>query len=178
MSDEIVKSVLLLDTERMDSFMSCACMRLSVAPLGMCADGTLRNYLDGSWPRQPMADLVISAQTDGTSEQSSYGWRVEYRNAYSVDLQRAEEMVRLLRKIERGMAKIEREFGYCESFGAYVARVAKVLGITTFGWRAEDGERSFAYSDSRYRWTDAAGFGSHVESVCRAYRAEREKTSC
>ncbi len=176
MPDSSLESVLLLHSEVSDGCGSSDVLRLSVSVLGMLPDGDLRNYLAGSWPAQPLADLRVTAQSDSASESESYGWRVEFRDSYAVDLARAEEMVKVLRKVSRGMAKLEAQFGYCESFGAYVARVASVLGISRFGWRTDTGSGGF-YSDTRYHWTDAVGFGLRVSSVCREFRAAREVSS-
>lgn len=141
-------------------------LRLRFEPVRMLPDGELRNYVEGypdahTW----LADLRITAQqTAGLAEQP-YAWRVQYMKPYSVDLERAEIMVKTLRKIARGLERLEAEFGYPESFAAYVTRVGSLLKVKQYGWRAERGE-TFA-DGTGYRWTDAAGIVSHVQMVVR-----------
>ena len=69
-------------------------------------------------------DLTISCQI---SEGNSYGYSVEYRDTYTVDLRRAEGMSKLLRKIETGMNKLDETRGYTSEFGVYVGRVMEII---------------------------------------------------
>lgn len=179
MSDKVMERRLLVSSEVSDMGFGCdPVLRLVVSVVGVGEDGFLRNLLDSSWPREPMADLVITAQADRSGSSSdAYGWRVEYKQPYAVELLRAEEMVKVLRKVSRGLDKMERELGYCESFGAYVARVGKVLGMSAYGWLADDSPSAsgpgFQYSDGRYRWTDAVGMASYVQGLVRDFQAPK-----
>lgn len=171
MSDKVSEVRLLVSVDASRD-MGQSLMSLVVAPVYAGEDGFLRNYTD-SWGDEPMADLRISAQADYVSE-DAYGWRVEYAQPYSVDLRRAEMMVKTLRKVQRGLDRMERDLGYAESFGAFVARVGKVLGVSRYGWISEHGEVSWQYSDNTYRWTDAAGMGLHLSRVVRDFKAQQE----
>lgn len=128
----------------------------------------IRNFTNVGFDAEPLADLHVVAQLDRTSNGQPYGWKVEYRDVYSVDLRRADTMLKTLRKVERGLTRIQTELGYPETFPAYLARVAKVLGIKRFGWRV--GERNgHSYSDNEYRWTDADGMAYHVNDLCAKF---------
>lgn len=50
----------------------------------------------------------------------------------SVDLRRAEMMVRVLRRVSKAMDRLNDQFGYATTFGAYILRAAKALGIKRF----------------------------------------------
>jgi hypothetical protein len=61
--------------------------------------------------------------------QPSYGWRVEYGDVCTVDEREAEQMLKALRRINRGVDKLRDQFGSPATFGAYVLRVAKAMGV-------------------------------------------------
>lgn len=128
------------------------CLRFKLTVHYLNEDGELRNYLDGSGVRRnedAFADLCITAQLDRSSD-DPYGWSVEYRDIYSVNAERAEVMVKTLRKVNRGLEKMQAELGYAETFAGYVARVAKVLGVKTFMWRTTDRRGIGMYADNDY----------------------------
>jgi hypothetical protein len=125
----------------------------------------LRNYTSSDWPIEPLADLRIVAQADSSDPTKVYGWEVEYHGIYSLRLRDAEAKVKLLRKVNRGLEKLQSQYGYPESFAAYVARVGSVLGVKLYGWEAE-GDATFM-DGNRYRWTDAAGIAMRVENLTR-----------
>lgn len=141
-------------------------LRLTVRPVYIDADdGRLRNYID-SFGKEPLADLTINAQADYVSD-DAYGWRVEYKQPYSVTLRDAETMVKLLRKIDKGLAKLDAKLGRAESFGAYVARVAIVLGVEHFGKKVD---ANHDYDGTGYRWLGAENFIYHVETVVSDFK--------
>ena len=59
-------------------------LRLVIRPVKILADGELRNYVAGSFDREPLADLCLSAQCYRSGD--IYGYRAEYRDVYAVDL--------------------------------------------------------------------------------------------
>ncbi len=161
-------TALLLSASTLAGFSSGDCLSLKVYPVKLTEDGEIRNFLASTYPREPLAELCILAQADRAysnahSASPAYGWRTEFHDVHSVNLARAKEMTNLLSGVERGLAKIQAELGYVESYGSYVARVAKVLRISKFGWKT-DGE-AFAYSGNRYHWTDATSFALRIERV-------------
>jgi hypothetical protein len=139
-------------------------MNVTLHPVRVAANGTVRNPSSTSWPREPLADLIITAQVDRVSAESPYGWRTEYRTPYAVDLETAKLMVGALTKVERGLTKIRAELGPPETFTAYVARVAKTLGIKRFGRTAKRG-RGWSHDDNEYVWMDAEGMAYHIQTL-------------
>jgi hypothetical protein len=101
-------------------------------------DGRVRNILDSDWDRARLADLTITSQYERGEEPRSYGWQVRYSNSYSVDLERAEVMVKQLRSVRRKLAQLEERYGFPSDFAQYLMRVADALGITEFVVVARD----------------------------------------
>lgn len=91
--------------------------------------------------------LTVSAQCDADSSRS-YGWHVEYRDVYSADSTRVQAMAVVMRRIDARLAKLTSTLGYPDTFGAYLARVASILGAT-FMVKTRDGGNSW-YSSSEY----------------------------
>lgn len=111
------------------------------------------NAYAGDWNLE-YGDLRIEASHDPSlTLNQTYGWRVEYRDVFAVNIARAEAMARTLRKIERGLAKLDAKWGTPDTFAAYVIRVASVLKVTSFGH--EQTAEARAMTGERYRWGDA-----------------------
>lgn len=86
------------------------------------------------WPehQSEFDGLMVNSTSNRTMPSSlSYGWDVEYQ-VYSVDLRRAETMVRLLRRVNKAMDRLNDQFGYAATFGAYTLRAAKALRVKRF----------------------------------------------
>jgi hypothetical protein len=94
--------------------------------------GEVRNILDSD--DAGLASLQVRGQTTlHTSDAGrTYGWGYAYDQPYQVDLDRARAMVATLGRLERRLAKLNERLGYPESFGAYLLRVAEVLGVRDF----------------------------------------------
>lgn len=150
---------LLLSSEKPEWAWDNPVLMFSLTPVYDTSEG-LRNPPSGSFDADPLSDLQVRAQLDLASE-APYGWHVEYRQVYSVDLAQAERMVKTLRTIERKLAKYQAELGYPESFVAYAARVAQAIGAKQFGERAA-GPRSMFMDGNQYRWGDATHLASWV----------------
>ena len=76
--------------------------------------------------------LTISCQlsSDGFADGAPYAWKTALRNAYEIDLEDAEKMTALLKKIERFLKKKENTDGRAESFPVYALRTMQALGVT------------------------------------------------
>lgn len=161
------ETVFLVDSKKSDY--SPPVLSLWAYPVMLANTGEIRNFSTVGFDADPLGDLHVSAQLDGgTANEQAYGFKVEYREAFSVDLARADAMLKTLRKVERGLERIRSELGYAESYPAYLARVAKVLGIKQFGWRVGERDGSL-YEQNRYHWTDASGLSSYIEHVCALF---------
>lgn len=118
----------------------------------------VRNITESGFDPHPLANFRVNALSQIDPDSSfgeTYGWTVEYREAFSVKLDRAEVMVKTLRKVNRGMEKLAATYGRPTAFSAYLAQVASVLGISVFG-RLEHQGRGYSHDDNEYRWSDAS----------------------
>lgn len=116
--------------------------------------------------------MVNSTSSRNMPSSPSYGWDIEYRDIYYVDLHRAEPMVRVLRRASKAMDRLNDQFGYATTFGAYVLRAAKGPqrqavhpAISPRARRGEDGGGH--HRASRYRPVD-----------CRLPRRTRRRQPC
>lgn len=121
--------------------------------------------------------LEVHAQINsGSAEQGSgfYGSGLAYGTVYSVNLVRAEEMVDTLKKLQRKLQGLNEKLGHPESFGAYVARVCAVLGVSQVGLYRED--KSEWANGEKIRWFkpgDAVYQFAGVErDIRKQYQAE------
>jgi hypothetical protein len=129
--------VLLFDTDLSQGFDGQHTLRLTANLHHYNDDGELRSFLDSDSPE--FADLQVGAYaSDDMMADGSYGWSVEYRSVYVVDLARAEGMVRCLRRITRRLEALAspkgEHYNPPRSFEEYVLRVAKILGCRQFAY--------------------------------------------
>ena len=135
------------------------------------ADDTIRNAGDDLANGLRLDCLRINSQgRDADDPRHLYGWEVEYKDCYSVDLRRAEQMAKTLKTIETRTAKLEEKYGRPGSFGAYVARIANAISADAIvfvdgadsGWHHSNGHRICNLGDGAGRidrivreWIDA-----------------------
>jgi hypothetical protein len=127
---------------------------------GSATANTIRNasgeLMRGLW----LKDLEVRSQGEmHATPRRLYGWSVEYRNVFSVELREAERMAKTLKTIHARMEKADQTYGRPATFGAYLARVAVAIGADTFirpdgpqrGWSyAENGQRVMSIGDGVY----------------------------
>lgn len=87
----------------------------------------------------PLEHLELRAQGDNTNPGKLYGYDATFRHVWSVDLRHAESMVRTLKAIRRGLDKAAERDGDLKSFGQYVLRVCRALGINSVIFDARNG---------------------------------------
>lgn len=126
----------------------------------------LRNpRADWGEPLAHLADLVITAQRDARDEDGKwYGFAIDYRDVYAVDLRRAEIMVKGLRAINRKMDKLAEQLGHPRDLATYCAHVAVALGAVgpnVFGQYCDE----ITPNGTHYRWTDANGLRYALDKV-------------
>ncbi len=84
--------------------------------------------------REPWDGLVIDCQIDptcgkGDKHYHSYGWEVAYREQYSVNLEKAQVIVKALSKIGAALKRKHDREGAPVTFGQYMVRVLTVMGV-------------------------------------------------
>ena len=140
-----------------------------------------RVWRDGEWmfdsgfqyDEPKYGSLRVSAQGNLDSEEPAYAWATEYHDLYRLTLVDAEPMVKVLRKVQRGLDKLTAEFGWPDSLGAYIARVGKILGANSFGFYAPNGEPRWA-SGELIRWDNASHLNSNINQRITALRKARQ----
>lgn len=97
-----------------------------------------------------------------------YGLSADYRLPFRVDLTLAEGMVKLLRKVTRGIDKLNESEGYVQEgdYAAYLLRVARILSIRTFYVRNDRTARD--RSGERWRRATASVVQSYADTVREA----------
>jgi hypothetical protein len=90
-----------------------------------------------------------------TGPMNPYGFKCEYYDRLGVDLYDCEDMLKVLRMVERKMVKLNEQLGTPVNFGQFVARAGTALGITKYGFRPMDGEKLWI-SGSHFNWMDAS----------------------
>jgi hypothetical protein len=135
--DVKVSDVVAFVRPEQDSSLTCGTAYGHVVVFfGYLEDGKARglSYSGGYHEVESLADLEIRNQVssdhapEGSSD-GSYGWSVEYRGVFSANLERVENMAKVLRKVSRSMEKQRDASGSPATFGQYVARALQALGI-------------------------------------------------
>lgn len=98
----------------------------------------------------PYSELVIRGYCYITMDgRTDYGMEVVYDDLFCVDLRRAEYMVKLLRQVNRGLA---REDLTPRTFGEFCQVVAKILKIDRFVVRIDDGKLGTSYDNMTFAY--------------------------
>jgi len=138
-------------------------------------DGKVR-HPSGTWSgslEAPYADLELTAQCnrlirDGGNGDNHDWYALEFGyvgGTHAVDLQRAEMMVKTLRRLNAKLVKFEQDtYGMRSNLGLYLAGVAQALGITKFAMSSSySGEKYGQPKEEDYRWTDINGIQYAME---------------
>jgi hypothetical protein len=89
------------------------------------------------------ATSVVSA-LGTTGDTGAYG--LCYTGSLTIHRERAEGMVRTFKIVEDGLGRLEDQFGAPTTFGQYMARLSKVLGVKKFLFPAQAAGSSAAAS--------------------------------
>jgi hypothetical protein len=128
------------------------------------ANGELRNPLTG-WNEtaSDLADFKVRAYVDKATP-NPFGFSCEFK-PFAVKLEQAESMVKVLRKVAKGMAKADTERGYVQAdqFHEYIVRAAAILGVKQFRVRSTDRHR--AVTGDVYRSVGGSGLQSWIADM-------------
>src|SRR5262245_33290778 len=100
-----------------------------------------------------------------------------YHDQYRVNCQDAEKMWRTLSTILRRLDKLREKYGYPETFGAYVARLADVLGCDQVVLDHGD-NRGRSFSDSEFRFHSVGDGAGQVDYLCRQWTRAAAAGAC
>jgi hypothetical protein len=119
----------------------------------------IRNIMSGyqDKPFEYFDDLEIHCQIGGTLEEgeelSPYSWGADYRDCYSIGLPAAEKMVKTLKRLEKGLAKLNEKLGRPETYADFVIRVANVLKVKAFVFPTTHNGDMFNDNDFRFEYS-------------------------
>jgi hypothetical protein len=105
---------------------------------------SLRNPRTGDPTDQLVVRCVLPDAPGGTS-----WWETAYRDVYAIELPQAEGMVKMLRRLRDGLAKLDVKFGRATDFPTYIGRVAAVLKIE---FAARSSDRHDSYDDCEWQF--------------------------
>ncbi len=166
-------------------------LRFSVVTIGPTAEdrtyfdqypsgAVLPHYLAIRNPRDRDGDLnldsltVISQGNNDDVTRKLYGFEVVYRDVYSVDKAKATRMAHTLSVIDKSFHKQNEKFGYPDTFGAFVARVANAIKADSIVVEKNQGRSSSSYSENEYRFLTIGEGVSEINARVRAW-AEPKK---
>jgi hypothetical protein len=119
-------------------------------------------YSDGPY----YSNLRISCQGDDKSRtrdrEAVYGFSCEYHDIYTVDLRKAERMVKTLRAINGKLEKMNESRGYVTSFGEYVGRLAEAVGAKGIGIKREQPSQ---YNQATHDWLTVGDGINRINSM-------------
>jgi hypothetical protein len=134
-------------------------------------DGELRGADRYAERERGLQDLTVTAQRD-TSAKHFYGFEVSYREPYSVRLEDAELMVKVLRKIRRRMDQLREKWGYPTDIAMFAAHAMSALTAAPQPFlRRVPPERDFA--GTGYHAMNADGLRWFVADEVAKWEKER-----
>lgn len=111
-----------------------------------------------------LAGLVVDAQGDIKEDTPLYAERLHYRDPHSVELRRAEWMVKCLRRIDRRLDSMYQEFGPPGNYTQHLVRVASILKSNGFIVRTP------GYANGDEQFVQASTVGSWIDELTRKLR--------
>jgi hypothetical protein len=127
-------------------------LRFRLSIVRVMDDGRIRNLDSSGHEVEKNLDNLSIGATMEYSERNPdtrpWGFHTVYRNVYQVEAFSAKRMARVLSALNKRLDKMTAEYGMPESFGTYVMRVAKALGIKTFVYKQAG--KGYNYDDNEY----------------------------
>jgi hypothetical protein len=120
-------------------------LRFSAVPAAFASDGSLESAGSclADLPRD-LEDFTVEAWRDAAYPDSRLdSGAAVYRRVYHVDLDRADAMAKVLRKVQRKVTQLAARYGDPTDVAQYAAYVAEAIGVTAerpFLRRADPGQ--------------------------------------
>lgn len=100
-------------------------------------------------PYSDYADLHVSSYVVEPLEGRTYGDTISFR-PHQVEIDRAQSMTATLRRINRGLERLDQQLGRSPDFATFLIRTAHILGCVTFAEYTEE----MRPDGTHYRWMD------------------------
>lgn len=165
---------------RESKYSSTPSLSIELHPVTLEAGLKVRNLSWSDWGRDrnnpgELADLQLTAQLDQPI-QGFYAEKLGYRDVYLTTLIRAEAMVKVLRKVQRTLDRLEVRYGRADDFVTYAARVAEGIGASGFMRITRQGT-SGLYDDAEYVYMDANALRWHLDDTVAKWAREKGLTA-
>ncbi len=105
-----------------------------------------------------------------------YYSRPEYVEQYSISSERAEQMVKVFKRIERGIEKLRQEWGEPQDFAQYVLFYGKALGISRMAWESEHGYIGWGSATRGYMLRPLADGAADIRDTSWKWQREQAKS--
>lgn len=135
-------------------------------------NGKTRNFSSSGWEISGYASLCVSGQYHVKNGEVSeiYGSKIEYREPLSVDLERAELMLKTLKGIHKRMDKIADEWGLAKDFYILTAYFLKAVGAA--GWKTSRDRSESSYDRMDFHTGRIPDLGNYIRNELISYQAE------
>jgi hypothetical protein len=141
----------------------------------------VRNISD--LPGLYLDSLEINSQGNNDDrERHLYGWDLRYRDKGFIDRHEAKRMWQTLTILEKKLDRLTEQLGSPVTFGAYLARIATVIGAKSFVMKSEhDHGRTTFYDDTQWNIRSIRegvyAVDRLIEIWVNANKPEQEKTA-
>lgn len=145
-------------------------LRVTANAVHQFADGRIRNPDSSSFHADPFADFQVTGWYNKDS-QGGFHWSEAEVKPYTVRLRDAERIVKTLRKVAKGLERLNERFGYTGDFATHLGRVADVAKAGKNPFLVKVGGRDTgSYDDHEYRAFDVTAIAMRFESTIKAWR--------
>jgi hypothetical protein len=120
------------------------------------------------------ADLKVVGWLDkGSSSGDFYcGEPLEYREIFSLDVRRAESMVKTLRRLTKKIDALKAKYGEPQDFAGYLHYLALAVSGGAPRFARKTSGRGWSYDDSEYLWMDSTALRYHFLQKIREFKGE------
>lgn len=169
MTPKPVKLAFYLKTDRS---ISSELLRASLSIVDIAGDGprnTDETTLIGKRFLR-LGGLEVSAQigrvSPGPNERETfYGWEVRFKDLYLIGVREAKQIIETLTFINRGLSKLDTQFGNAKSFSEYLTRIASVLKIAYVIERKNPNDKGFYGDIEDFKVLDLSAARYHIDRI-------------
>jgi hypothetical protein len=133
-------------------------------------DGDRETTYDSTNPAEGF-QAYASGNTDDRERSFTY-WNSGVQHTGSVVSEyEAERIHKLMVKLRKSLDKMSDEYGYATTFGTYVQRLSKALGVKLVGFFPPNGQTMWA-SGEKIRFQSPSDASHHIDSIIRDWKEQ------
>jgi hypothetical protein len=126
------------------------------------------------------ADLRVQGWLDKAGGWTDFHYGIaheplEYREVFSLDLNRAMSMVKTLRRLTKKIDSLKTRYGDPQDFAGYLHYLALAFGNTAPGgaiFARKVSGRNWTYDDNEYLWMDSTALRYYFQQKIREFKGE------